>query len=173
MFNDVTLREMARHRPADAQTLRALHGVGDNKLKEFGRDFLQAIAAYCRDHGLPLSAAGPQAKSAPVSPPVPEKMTRVREQAFAMFREGDLVEEVMHVLGRSRPTVLDYLCDYLRREGVGDAAPWLSPDVLDQVRQAAAQVGSERLKPIFEALGGQVSYDEIRVAVAFLEARRG
>lgn len=88
-----------------------------------------------------------------------------------MFREGDPVEEVMHVLERSRPTVLDYLCEFLRREGPDDVSDWIAPGIVEQVRQAAARVGSERLKPIFEALAGKVSYDEIRVALAFLASR--
>jgi ATP-dependent DNA helicase RecQ len=49
-------------------------------------------------------------------------------------------------------------------------AAWIQPDVYQRVAAAARQVGTERLKPIFIALGEQVPYDEIRVVVAHLTA---
>jgi hypothetical protein len=39
------------------------------------------------------------------------------------------------------------------------------------VAAAARQCGVERLKPIFIALGEQVSYDDIRLVLAHLSAR--
>lgn len=46
VFNDRTLRDMARLRPiADAQFL-AVNGVGDSKLAKYGKRFMEAIAGF-------------------------------------------------------------------------------------------------------------------------------
>jgi ATP-dependent DNA helicase RecQ len=44
VFGDVTLMQMARHRPADEEALLAITGVGQHKLEKYGADFLAAIA---------------------------------------------------------------------------------------------------------------------------------
>jgi ATP-dependent DNA helicase RecQ len=46
VFNDDTLREMARLRPKTLEAMRQVRGVGDNKLRDFGVPFLQAISGY-------------------------------------------------------------------------------------------------------------------------------
>jgi ATP-dependent DNA helicase RecQ len=54
LFSDVTLRAMARTRPGSPNALLEIRGVGERKLEEVGRRFLDAIANYCREHRLPL-----------------------------------------------------------------------------------------------------------------------
>jgi ATP-dependent DNA helicase RecQ len=56
LFNDATLREMARIRPGSPGSLLDIHGVGERKLADLGEQFLEAISIYCREHRLPLDA---------------------------------------------------------------------------------------------------------------------
>jgi ATP-dependent DNA helicase RecQ len=44
VFSDATLREMAARRPASAEEMLAVNGVGEVKLGKYGRAFLKAIA---------------------------------------------------------------------------------------------------------------------------------
>ena len=46
VFSDVTLRLMAREYPASELDLSRISGVGEKKLREFGRVFLAEIAAH-------------------------------------------------------------------------------------------------------------------------------
>lgn len=43
IFHDATLMEMAARKPATLDELRAIHGVGDHKLKKYGEPFIAAI----------------------------------------------------------------------------------------------------------------------------------
>jgi ATP-dependent DNA helicase RecQ len=56
LFNDATLRDMARIRPGSPHALLRLRGVGERKLADLGERFLQAISNYCRENRLPLDA---------------------------------------------------------------------------------------------------------------------
>ena len=87
---------------------------------------------------------------------------------FVLFRQGLAIEDVMHQTGRSRSTVCDYLAEYVREEKPPSIAAWVTDAVYEQVAAAARRVGSDRLKPIFIALGEKVPYDEIRLVVAHL-----
>ncbi|MGD2108991.1 MAG: DNA helicase RecQ [Phycisphaerae bacterium] len=48
IFGDATLRDMARQKPRNEAGMLAVHGVGQAKLAQFGRSFLEAIAEYNR-----------------------------------------------------------------------------------------------------------------------------
>lgn len=54
LFNDATLREMARVRPGSSRSLLDIRGVGERKLADLGERFLQVISRYCRENRLPL-----------------------------------------------------------------------------------------------------------------------
>ncbi len=54
LFNDATLREMARTRPGTANALLGIRGVGEKKMADLGQRFLDEIVNYCRENRLPL-----------------------------------------------------------------------------------------------------------------------
>jgi ATP-dependent DNA helicase RecQ len=54
LFNDATLRDMARVRPGSREALLNIRGVGERKLADLGDRFLGAISSYCRANRLPL-----------------------------------------------------------------------------------------------------------------------
>jgi ATP-dependent DNA helicase RecQ len=172
VFGDAALRDMARRRPSTADAFLQVRGVGEHKRQQYGRAFVEAIVAYSADRGLPLDvefepapdvahsaaeeAAGPKAASIP---------------AFAYFRRGAPIDEVMQKLGRARSTVLSYLNDYLRFERVIDPGPWIDAPLARRIEDALAAVGPGRLKPVFDHLGGAVSYDDIRIVATCVANR--
>jgi ATP-dependent DNA helicase RecQ len=167
VFNDATLRELARVRPSTLEKMRMVYGVGDAKLRDFGGTFLQLIGEHCRDAGLTMDNA-----SAPPRPVEPRKPSArpnpARDLAFNLFRQGAVVEDVMHQTGRGRSTVMDYLCDFIRETRPASLSAWVPQATYQRVVAAARQVGTERLKPIFITLGEQVPYDDIRVVLSHL-----
>jgi len=50
VFSDVTLRQMARDYPANEREFARITGVGEKKLREFGRVFLAEIATCLQSH---------------------------------------------------------------------------------------------------------------------------
>jgi ATP-dependent DNA helicase RecQ len=51
IFSDKTLLEMARHAPRNLHEFAMINGVGASKLRDFGKTFVDAIAAHRRDPG--------------------------------------------------------------------------------------------------------------------------
>ncbi|HMN96912.1 MAG TPA: ATP-dependent DNA helicase RecQ [Phycisphaerales bacterium] len=54
IFDDRTLRELARVRPSDMDRLATIRGVGRRKLEDLGPMFLDAIREHCRAAGLAM-----------------------------------------------------------------------------------------------------------------------
>jgi ATP-dependent DNA helicase RecQ len=172
IFSDNVLRSLARIRPSSLERMRLVSGIGDAKLRQFGEAFLEVITAHCRDRV--LSQDNPAGPAAPAEPPKPpSRPNPVRDQALELFRQGAVIEDVMHQTNRGRSTVLDYLGDYIRQERPASIAAWVSNETYQRVTAAARQVGTERLKPIFITLGEKVSYDDIRIVLAHLLLNEG
>ncbi len=142
-----------------------MYGIGEAKLREFGEPVLALIKAHCAAHGLPTNVVAPLP---PPAPPKPRAMTPALTLAFSLFRTGTLVEDVMHQMKRTRATVFDYLCEFIRAEKPASVHCWIERTSYDVIAQAARAVGTERLKPIFIKLGEKYDYDAIRVVVTHL-----
>ena len=81
------------------------------------------------------------------------------------------VDDVMRRLSYARSTVTEHLATYIQLEKPASIAMWVSQDVQDRVTTVVRQIGGERLKPIFLALGEKVPYDDIRLVLAYLKTR--
>jgi ATP-dependent DNA helicase RecQ len=172
VFSDNTLRLLARIRPSTKDRMRMISGIGDAKLRDFGDRFLQVILDQSRQRGLALDNVPAPTPVRPAEPAkAPLRPNAQRTQAFGLFRTGAVIEDVMHQTGRSRSTIVDHLCDYIREERPAVIRPWVDDTVYQRVAAAARQFGVDRLKPIFIALGEQISYDDIRLVLAHLSAR--
>jgi len=76
----------------------------------------------------------------------------------------------METLGRARSTTVGYLAEYIARERPATLDHWIDPETYRTVAQAAEQVGTGYLRPVFEHLDGAIPYDDIRLVVAHLLA---
>ena len=170
VFSDSVLRDLAWLRPSTPEKMRLITGIGDFKLREHGADFLAAIGDYCNRTGTSRDVAATPGAVRPITAAAeqPIKLSPRHYVAFAQFREGAVVEDVMHQMSLSRTTIIDYLTLFIRHERPRSIAAWVADPLYQRIAAAARQVGTEKLKPIFLALGEQVPYDDIRLVVAHL-----
>ena len=178
VFGDATLRDMARLRPASMGALIHVKGIGERKLADLGETFLDTITAYCQAHGLE-QGAGPLPPSRPL-PPTPspktagrggerrrERANPARDEAFQRFAAGESVTTVSLATGRAESTVWGYLQDFIAERAPADLGAWLDPRAQAAIESALATHGGGFLRPVFEALGGSVTYEEIRAVAAW------
>ena len=164
VFGDATLRELARVRPTTLQQFGRVKGIGERKLAELGARVVSEIAVYCGEHRLTTNvttAAFPQ----PVKVHNTGATTLQKLQAFELFDKGGTLDEVAAVTGRARGTISSYLEDYIVERKPRSVEAWVQPELYRRIDETATRVGGSFLKPVFEALGGAVSYDDIRVVM--------
>ena len=85
--------------------------------------------------------------------------------SFRHFDAGCTVAEVAETLGRAPSTAQKYLEDYIRERGITDPSNWVETALAQRIKDAAVQHGTERLRPVFDELGGSVDYGRIRIVV--------
>jgi ATP-dependent DNA helicase RecQ len=171
IFGDATLRELARIRPSSLDKLATIYGIGEAKFRDFGQAFFEALDSECK--GRNLSRDQPTVTKPPAARQNSSRAPAAMVAGAELFRRRASIEEVMQHTNRARATVMDYLCDFLKAEPQPSVDAWVSKDVYQRVAQAAAKVGIEKLKPIFEALNSQIPYDEIKIVVAHLQTHGG
>ncbi|HLF80002.1 MAG TPA: RecQ family ATP-dependent DNA helicase [Dehalococcoidia bacterium] len=164
VFGDATLRELARVRPTTLVHFGRVRGVGERKLVELGARFVAEISGYCSDHSLPANVtAAPLPQAVRVHSTAPTTLQKL--QAFDLFDKQRSLEEVVAETGRARATVSSYLEDYVVERKPESVDAWVAPDLYRRIEEAAGRVGGSLLRPVFEALEGEVSYDDIRVVM--------
>ena len=171
VFSDATLEEMARVRPGAEESFVSIRGIGTAKLTQFGERFIDHVRSYCDRNGLELDAS-PGSRPRGAGSGRGERVTRPGAPApgYGLFEEGASIEQVAAKLGRAESTVVEYLLRYIRDRRPASVAAWVPPEVYAMVERAAGEVGALLLRPIFERLGGKVSYETIKIVLAHLEA---
>jgi ATP-dependent DNA helicase RecQ len=169
VFSDATLRNLARCRPSTPERLLAVQGIGHAKAAQYGDDLLQAIAGYCQEHGLSrddFEAATRQRDGRALAGGL--TASSAKRRACELLLQGESIDEVCQAVDRARSTVSEYLTELIASQGISDPTAWIDDALFARIRAAAKEHGQDRLKPLFEALGGEVPYDQIRIAVACL-----
>jgi ATP-dependent DNA helicase RecQ len=164
LFSDATLRDMARVRPGSPTALLGIRGVGERKLADLGQRFLELIATYCRANGLALDAAigsRPHRQRA-------RKPNDTKDAVFELFAKGTSVEQVTAKTGRVLGTTWGYLAEFIQVRRPQRLDPWIDSKTYRAVADAVKDSGTAYLQPIFDRLGGKVSYEQIRAVVAHL-----
>ncbi|MCA9136563.1 MAG: DNA helicase RecQ [Planctomycetales bacterium] len=157
VFGDATLREMARVRPSNLTGLGKIQGIGTRKLETFGKEFFDVIDSVCRAQNLE--------RDAPSAPPSFVPSTGAMT-AFEHFRAGDSIGDVARKLARAESTVVNYLTQYIRHHGISDPTTWVNPRDAAQILDNKHLAEKGAIKPLFDQLGGEVSYNDIKITLA-------
>ncbi len=174
IFGDSVLRDLARYRPSTRVNLARIHGIGEKKLEDLGPVFLEAIETYCREHNLEVNGSASSTRAAAPQPEVKLTSSPARFRAFELFREGRAIEEVAKEIERAVSTVAGYLTEFIFVEEPDSIEPWVDVATQRRIQDAIAHVGDPgrgSVKPIFEHLGEQVPYEQIRATVLHLRAK--
>lgn len=161
ILSDASLNDMAVRKPVTPAAFRKIHGVGDRKAQDFAEVFVAAIRSFCDAHNLDRAGDRTSKPHAPLTPKV-----NPQDVANRLFAERKTVDEVVASMRRARSTVEGYLAVYVDSMGISDPEPWASVETLERVRDAANGSEDGRLRPIFEKLGGEVPYLQIRVCLS-------
>ena len=162
IFNNRTLQDMARRVPRTTAEFAQVSGVGRVKLEDLGQPFLERINAHALEHGLTGTA---EVVSEPrVTKAAPRVVSGSYRETGRLISEGASLAEVGEARSLAATTVIGHL-ERLVEEGVAVEWAHLLPPAMHRLEIEAAfeAVGDALLRPVFDELGGQFSYNDIRL----------
>ncbi len=168
IFPDRTLVEMAAYAPQSSERLLDISGVGQVKAHQYGEAFLEVLRTYCQAHKIPEKVKEETRRGKETRRPKDDSGRRYVVVAEA-FNAGESVAELMERYQVTAATILDHLTRYLaagqkiRRSEEILALSSASPDQQAAAFAAFEELGTGMLKPVFDRLGGMLSYDELKI----------
>ena len=172
IFPDKTLIEMATYLPQSETNLRKIHGVGEIKSKRYSNQFLPIIVNYCQARDNKLIASVRQKSKKKLS----KKIARHIEigNSYKNYRS---FEELRSKFGLREVTLMNHLTTFVTEGNKIDASLLYeqiaaNDDEQIKVFKAFEEMGVNYLKPIFERLNENVTYDDLRILkVCYLNQR--
>ncbi len=149
IFSDATLEEMAATQPTTSEDLLNISGVGEKKLRDFGKVFLKQIQNYI----VQQSQNGSRVKGATYL------------VTYNLYKKGLSVEEIVQERNLHETTIYSHLA-YLFEKGEDvNIKQYFSNQELDLVQTHKHKSPKE----IYESLNEDVPYHIIRLCLTYLD----
>ncbi|USR91604.1 DNA helicase RecQ [Phormidium yuhuli AB48] len=161
IFPDSTLRLMAQQRPQTLAEFGQLSGVGRYKLEHYGDRFVALIREFTTGE----ASAPPKRQTSRFSTTVGE----THQETLALCQQGKSVEEIALARNLTPGTIYGHLERLLHGGEEIDIDALVPLDHQQPIRQALCAVNTDKLKPVYEYLGGVYPYEEIRLMKAVIK----
>jgi ATP-dependent DNA helicase RecQ len=170
IFSDRSLQEMAFYFPHSEQSFLQIHGVGQSKAQKYADVFLSMIADYCKERSLTEipNEQTPSVSKTKLSSK-PSAISAKTQEIVRAFENGYTVEALAQQHKVKLNTIYGHLYKYVQQgKALASGATLKEEMALDDERlklglDAFKEYGSERLKPVFDALDESVTYEQLHL----------
>ena len=156
VLTDASLEDLCRKRPANLRELLGISGIGERKAELYGREIFSVFEAF--DKGERAAAR----ETAQVSP---------AEETMRLLAEGKTFDQIGELRGRKPATVVNMVADLIEKGRIDYRMEWVGEDDHKLILEAIGRLGSQWLKPLKDAVPERITFEQVRLVVAF--ARRG
>ncbi len=170
IFGDLALRQMAFYLPQSDANFLKISGVGEEKLKHYGKLFMEVIQTYAETNDL-------QEKTIPG-----KRAARPRRsngtgatylQTKKMVQEKMSINDIASARGLAPGTIVAHI-EKLLNTGENLDIDYLRPPAehFETIKAAFQETGGTALAPVHGRLADQFSYEELRMARLFIRSTR-
>lgn len=153
------LEELVSKLPTTLAELEAVKGIGKTKVKQFGKELITMIVAYCEDNQI-------EKNTNQLS--LTKEKTDTKKLSFDLFNSGKTVEEIAEERGFGITTIETHLAHYI---GTGelDIFDIFPKEKINKVIDYFMEHKQVTLNEAKAALSDDVTYTELRAALKHLE----
>jgi ATP-dependent DNA helicase RecQ len=157
VFSDATLAEMARSRPTHSREFLQVSGVGEHKLRQYGKAFMDVIAAY-GDGDAEASNVHLSDKDLALT------MSDTQKETLRLYRDGLDLSAIAARRGLKSLTVSTHLEELLSIGADVDLLRFVTdPGNIPLIRAQLKKKGAVGLSVLMEGLPESVGYDDVRL----------
>lgn len=165
IFSDATLKEMCRYFPVDELSMLQIKGVGQSKFAKYGQAFMDEIKEFVVKENI-------QAKEIISSlTSVEKEITNTDNKpshhiSYELFFNGISIEEISLKRQLSKVTIQNHI---IKCAEEGYEMKWnevFDEDTEKKVLDVLIELDTDKLKPIWEALNGEVDYFTIKAVIS-------
>jgi ATP-dependent DNA helicase RecQ len=168
VFGDLALRQMALYLPQSEENFSRISGVGEEKLKQYGKILTEVMQTYAKENDL-------SEKNVPVKrsarPRRPNRLGSTHLDTKKLVLKKMSIEKMASMRGVAARTIAAHI-EKLVSTGEKIDIDYLRPSVekFETIKAAFQESGGTALSPVREMLGEQFSYEELRIARLFIKS---
>ena len=184
VFSDATLKQMCIYYPITTASMLNISGVGMNKFEKYGGLFIEAISKYVTENNITpkeltnnknlkaskdielFSSLNSLDESNNFSNINSSKSTIIKESTFVtsfnMFNDGLTLVEIATKRNLKVRTIEEHLLKCFELGMDIDLSSLVHFEFEENIKKVINNIGTDRLKPIKEALPDDVSYFDIK-----------
>jgi len=166
IFSDATLKDMARRRPRTRAEMLAVAGVGQVKYERYGEAFLAVFRDERRE------TKDERAREAPLRRPDGGLLTPSLRETLALRAEGLDLAQIAKARGLAGSTIATHLAELIHGGLIDDLSGLVEPGLIERVTEYAGDGRVGPLAALREALGGELPYEQLHLARAWVERRK-
>ena len=156
VLSDAALADLCRKQPTNLRELLGVFGFGERKAELYGSEIFAALESYRKGA---RAAAREVAQASPA------------EETMRLLAEGRSFEEIAGIRGRQLSTVVNMVADLVEKGRLEYRVEWVGQESHARIEEAINRLGSQWLKPLREALPAEISYEQIRLVVAWVRSQ--
>src|SRR5271155_995692 len=157
IMHDTSLAELCRARPGSLSELRRVPGFGERKTELYGQEILDALGRF---------------RNGARAAETPAKSSDPAGETLRLLEQGRTLAEVAQIRGRQLNSVVSLVAGMVERGDLDFEPGWIHGDHQEKIEQACARLGTQRYKPLKEALPEEITYAEIHLVVAHLRQQQ-
>ncbi len=168
VFGDLALRQMALYLPQSEENFSRISGVGEAKLKQYGKMFAGVIQAYAEENNLrerevPVKRAARPARS--------NRLGSTYRETQRLVLEKMSIEKMATTRGLAAGTIATHI-EKLVSSGEAIDIDYLRPpgEKFATIKAAFQKSGGTALSPVLAMLGEPFSYAELKIARLFIKS---
>jgi ATP-dependent DNA helicase RecQ len=157
VLSDAALEDLCRKRPTNLRELLAVNGFGERKAEQYGAGIFAAFEAFGK-------GARAAAREAPRETPA--------DETLRLLAEGKSFEEIARIRVRQPATVVNMVADLVEKGRLEYRVEWVGEEAHHIVEEAVRRIGTEWLKPLKDALPAHITYEQLRLVLAFVRRQQ-
>lgn len=172
IFSDATLRDMAARAPRTRAEMLNVNGVGQVKFAKYGEPFLAITRSGQARHPSGGSFGRTPAAARPATQRQAGSLTPSLAETLALYKDDLSIAEIARTRELAISTVATHLAQLIHFGYIRELSALVDPGLVERVRAVTGDARVEALKPLQEALGGNVPYEQLHLVKAWLNRDR-
>ncbi len=159
IFHDKVLEEIARQRPINLEELGNIRGVGPRKLANYGEEVIKIVDEFGSEEEISIANDGR------------EKLLNTVRATLELYECGLSPEEIAEQRVLKSEDIYLHLAKLIG-EGFIGLDRLVADEMRDRIEKAALESRETRYLSPIKSLLPEVSYDEIKLVLAYMKAKR-
>jgi ATP-dependent DNA helicase RecQ len=166
VFHDSTLKEMSRDFPTDRDELLKFSGVGKAKLDKYGDQFLKIINEYRINNEIKVESKDITKSTSKIQRSYKNDNKRPSYLiTLDRYKEGQTAAELAEERKLKETTIKSHLIKAGKDGYEVDLDFMIPTDHEKEIISKIKELGTDRLKPIKDALADEIHYEAIKAVI--------